>query len=1328
MRRRLGGNLYGRLERSMKRKFFPITVLLCLVTALSLFACNKKGEITSLTAKNGTVCVALGSTFNPENLFDIVGDGKPEYSVENTDVLCMENGKIKAFAVGTGYVAASSGNLYARVTVSVADMYRVKFIPEDTTVVYDGEAHLPTVNGKDFPDGSDVIFLQNGHIFSGATDAGEYDLTARLILPSPYYVEKNDVPVKLTVRKKTIDMRDVSFPNATYTYDGTEKSIEITGDLPSGVSVSYTNNKGTDAGVYRAVANFEPPDKKNYNEILSMEATLDIRKRFINISSCGFDDCTVTYDGKEHLLPSVDTSLLPTEVTFRYFLVDKKTKTPVEKGLSFIDSGVYTVSAEATIGEKTYKNYAFVVGGEDIVFKKDNNAYVSVSGVEARLNIDKAAFVADYKWQFVGKDGDKVTSVPYGEPFTVGNADEGYRLYMDGSSHGVSGEYPQGAAVKYISGMITNIYGKYNVGNYTVFAFFEMPEGSEKNYYPLEKIPYILNVEQASYDFSGVKFEYPVQKAEFDSEKHYDDFAVTVSDDDFYKDVSVEYRYTLDGANMGKWAAGKVYHAGVYEIFADFTLLLPDKTQYKKPSSKSVRLEITKKEIVSDTTFSSYQTTFDGKKHSVFVMGTPPEGVRVLYSDGKNESDTPLEYENAGTYVITATYFYKDWAVYDYIIRTKNGINEQKATLTIDKAKYDAVDVSRYTQAASYTFSPSLTVGDIVLTDMEEGVRWQTPTAPVVLISRDEKAHTGTFYPLAIYNRDAVNYEDYVFSVKITVGQAVIDLTDANMPTQFSPRTEQMPQITLRGVDKETASLLKVEATGDDYSDLGKHLYTVTLAAREPNHYYIVGQTRYEEVEVYLYNAAHFVYAPGSTVLTSYVGGLADAVIPDGTTGIGKDAFAAQASCPKSLVFPDTLASVSRGALSSLQSLITLSMPSLSYKGAETLSGLFAGQVPDSLTDIEIRNDKSVPENAFSGLRYIEKVMYLAEVETIGANAFRFCSSLAEVRFTSVPASVGETAFYGCRSLTDLTVPFIGKVDSPKTVAYLFGENSGANEYSSYRLSTLIVTEQKVFADRTFAGLSALSHLVLPESVTQFGMRSFADLTLSLDFSKRSMTVLPAYIFADFDGKVILPEKLEKISSYAFDGFSGDVVLPETVTTLEANAFGGCRGVVIFDKNSKTETIGDGAFYGYEGERIELPASLKTIGKNAFYGSKLVSVVIGKDVVVSENAFRECDCLTEVVFAGKSLGDRAFYGCDLLRSVTVTGDMESLGAYAFYDCFALRSVVLDTSDVFDVGEGAFLSRNDGYAVTFTVPDELYSDFSEVLAVCSNMEKAQIIRK
>ncbi len=55
-------------------------------------------------------------------------------------------------------------------------------------------------------------------------------------------------PSDLTITKASIT--GITFTDGTFTYDGTAKSIEITGILPIGAKVSYVGNSQTEAGTY----------------------------------------------------------------------------------------------------------------------------------------------------------------------------------------------------------------------------------------------------------------------------------------------------------------------------------------------------------------------------------------------------------------------------------------------------------------------------------------------------------------------------------------------------------------------------------------------------------------------------------------------------------------------------------------------------------------------------------------------------------------------------------------------------------------------------------------------------------------------------------------------------------------------------------------------------------------------------------------------------------------------------------------------------------------------------------------------------------------------
>ena len=121
--------------------------------------------------------------------------------------------------------------------------------------------------GGELPDGASVEYKN-----ASATDAGEYDAVATI--KGKKYKTK-ELTAKLIIEKAEID--GVSFDDASYKYDGTEKKIEISGILPVGVNVEYENAVQTEKGSYEARAVLSG---KNYIT-KELKATLTIGNRYI---------------------------------------------------------------------------------------------------------------------------------------------------------------------------------------------------------------------------------------------------------------------------------------------------------------------------------------------------------------------------------------------------------------------------------------------------------------------------------------------------------------------------------------------------------------------------------------------------------------------------------------------------------------------------------------------------------------------------------------------------------------------------------------------------------------------------------------------------------------------------------------------------------------------------------------------------------------------------------------------------------------------------------------------------------------------------------------
>lgn len=128
------------------------------------------------------------------------------------------------------------------------------------------------------------------------------------------------------------EITGVTFSDKTTVYDGEEKEIVISGDLPQGVTVEYSSNKGTDAGTYNATATLKGEGYKDK----VLKASLIINKA--EISGITFSGSNTVYDGNEKVLTI--NGELPDGVTVEY---------ASNKGT---DAGTY--NATATLKGKNY--------------------------------------------------------------------------------------------------------------------------------------------------------------------------------------------------------------------------------------------------------------------------------------------------------------------------------------------------------------------------------------------------------------------------------------------------------------------------------------------------------------------------------------------------------------------------------------------------------------------------------------------------------------------------------------------------------------------------------------------------------------------------------------------------------------------------------------------------------------------------------------------------------------------------------------------------------------------------------------------------------------
>ncbi|MBR2343297.1 MAG: leucine-rich repeat protein [Clostridia bacterium] len=137
---------------------------------------------------------------------------------------------------------------------------------EGAVFVYNGQPHSLSVSGT-LP--SDVTVEYEGN---GVTDAGEYTIVAKFSEGGTYNPAL-DLTATAVILKASLS---ASAEDLTADYDGTEKSIILSGNIPSDVRVIAYGNGRIAPGSYTVIFRFIPENPDNYNAIPDVVATLTV--------------------------------------------------------------------------------------------------------------------------------------------------------------------------------------------------------------------------------------------------------------------------------------------------------------------------------------------------------------------------------------------------------------------------------------------------------------------------------------------------------------------------------------------------------------------------------------------------------------------------------------------------------------------------------------------------------------------------------------------------------------------------------------------------------------------------------------------------------------------------------------------------------------------------------------------------------------------------------------------------------------------------------------------------------------------------------------------
>lgn len=351
-----------------------------------VFGCSNAPTSSSKTFSDITFSDASFTYDGSEK--SIYADGVPEFATvtyDGNNQIDAGTYIVKAHVTADNYMPL---DLSARLTILNANFTNITF--DGQTFDYDGEPHSIYISGA--PTGASVTYTNNNK-----TDVGTYTVTAKVSMKN-----YNTLTLSATLRIVGKEITGVTFDDQTFEYDGKSHSIEISGELPEGVSVNYSNNSKTDAGSYEVSATLTG---KGYEKLV-LKAKLIIKPAEIEKPGY-FNTSVVIYDGKNH---SLTVSNPPSGATITYKCLNASGTN------TFSKPGQYDI--EATV--KINNNHMSVLKASLFIVEE---ATIGVDQSKASLNIDE-----NLKWDdlYQALSQDNFTYDYFSGSYDVENIDDPY--------------------------------------------------------------------------------------------------------------------------------------------------------------------------------------------------------------------------------------------------------------------------------------------------------------------------------------------------------------------------------------------------------------------------------------------------------------------------------------------------------------------------------------------------------------------------------------------------------------------------------------------------------------------------------------------------------------------------------------------------------------------------------------------------------------------------------------------------------------------------------------------------------------------------------------
>lgn len=326
----------------------------------------------------------------------------------------------------------------------------------------------------------------------------------------------------------------------------------------------------------------------------------------------------------------------------------------------------------------------------------------------------------------------------------------------------------------------------------------------------------------------------------------------------------------------------------------------------------------------------------------------------------------------------------------------------------------------------------------------------------------------------------------------------------------------------------------------------------------------------------------------------------------------------------------------------------------------------------------EINNLKvtKIGNYALSQNTFVSKVTIPDGITEIGNGAFEYCDHLSGVELPNGLLKIGENAF---------SHTVLGKVTIPSSVTSIGKEAF----YSCKSLTRAIINGGDYIKENTFEGCYYLEEVEIGRNVNKISGLAFSQCN---KLKKISLSEDSKYFSVD-DGVLFNKDKTTLIV-YPCGKNAWKYEIPTTVNTIDKYAFYKNENICNITIPDSVTSIKEYTFYDCTKlTAITIPKKLTELGSNAFSGCKsIISTIELPSTLkkINEGAFFYCQSITKVVIPNtiKSINESAFGGCKSLKEINIPEGITTIASSTFSGCSALERIEIPDG-VTKIGEYAF---------------------------------------